>query len=171
MLTTWKGALLMKKIILFAFIIISSFVSCSISFASEITSSKNKVEISYDLIQNGDQYFNIPTEEGIIEISIEEISDYSTNLLRTIKSGTYLIKYSSPGAWKASFKTKISSGKMTSVFSGNAIPTTGTISQKNLRLINSKESRYSFIWTKGYVNNSDGIKAIISGNSLKVSGF
>lgn len=42
---------------------------------------------------------------------------------------------------------------MTSVFSGNAIPTTGTISQKNLRLINSKESRYSFIWTKGYVNN------------------
>jgi hypothetical protein len=141
-------------------------VSCSISFASEITSSKNKVEISYDLIQNGDQYFNIPTEEGIIEISIEEISDYSANLLRTIKSGTYLIKYSSPGAWKASFKTKISS-----VFSGNAIPTTGTISQKKLRLINSKESRYSFIWTKGYVNNSDGIKAIISGNSLKVSGF
>lgn len=60
---------------------------------------------------------------------------------------------------------------MTSVFSGNAIPTTGTISQKNLLLINSKESRYSFIWTKGYVNNSDGIKAIISGNSLKVSGF
>lgn len=70
MLTTWKGVLLMKKIILFAFVIISSFVSCSINFASEITSSKNKVEISYDLIQNGDQYFNIPTEEGIIEISI-----------------------------------------------------------------------------------------------------
>ena len=138
----------MKKIILFAFVIISSFVSCSISFASEITSSKNKVEISYDLIQNGNQYFNIPTEEGIIEISIEEISDYSTNLLRTIKSGTYLIKYSSPGAWKASFKTKISSGKMTSVFSGNAIPTTGTISQKKFTINQFKRKSLFFYLDK-----------------------
>lgn len=157
----------MNKILFVAIFIVSTFIGCSPSFASEINYSKNKVEISYDLIQNGNQYFNISTEKGVIAISIEEIPDNS----RTIKSGTYLIKYSSPGAWKASFKTKISSGKMTSVFSGNISPTTGTISQKNLRLINSKESRYSFIWTKGYINNSDGIKAIISGNSLKVSGF
>lgn len=161
----------MKKILLFASIIIFTFMGCSTSFANEIDSSNNEIELSYDLTQNGDQFFYVPTEEGTIEISIEEISDDSINALRTINSGTYLIKYSSPGAWKASFKTKISSGKMTSVFSGNVNPTTGTISQKNLRLINTKEARYSFIWTKGYVNNSDGIKAIISGNSLKVSGF
>ena len=161
----------MNKIFFATILIVSTLIGCSPSFANEINSSKNEIEISYDLIQNEDQHFNISTKEGTIEITIEEISDNTINALRTIKSGTYLIKYSSPGAWKASFKAKITSGKMTSVFSGNVSPTTGTISQKNLRIINSKESRYSFVWTKGYINNSDGIKATISGNSLKVSGF
>lgn len=160
----------MKKLIKMFFVLSIFFVFVKTEQAS---AEELGPEVSYDLTKGGTQIFTINTENGLdeIEISPDIPEEPLGRTPRTIRGGTYNVSYTSPGAWRASYKVSISGGKINSAHSANSSPITGSITSRRLAKISSVEARYYLTWKKQTTYINCGVRSAISGNNLNVSRF
>lgn len=140
------------------------FIQCSaISYAKEPDSLPQ--EAVYDLQKGGTQTFEVVDlngNKGIVTISEEEA-------VSRISNGTYNVKYNSIGCWTAGFKVSISNNNFTSAYSPYVNIITGSVSKKNIKLETSKKASFYFRYMIGLKETTTGVRAVISGTTLKVS--
>ena len=141
--------------------------------AEQVSADEIAPEVSYDLLEGGTQTFSVETENGIEEIEISsDVPTESRGLSpRAIRGGTYNVSYTSPGAWRASYKVSISGGRINNVHSASSSPITGSITSRRLVKNSSIEARYYLTWKKQSTYVNCGVRSVISGNNLKVSRF
>jgi len=158
----------MKKIFKVVFVLSLFFI---FGKTQQVSADELNPEVSYDLLEGGTQTFSIETENGIEEIEIAP--DVPTNGLtpRAVRGGTYNVSYTSPGAWRASYKVSISGGKISSVHSASSSPITGSITSRRLVKNSAIEARYYLTWKKQTTYINCGVRSAISGNNLNVSRF
>lgn len=119
----------------------------------------------YDLEKGGMQYFEVCDENGnIAYISVEEMP-----AVNKVSDGAYLISYTSPGAWTASFKVSITNNRIISVYSPSYIIISGSISSVGLKKISNTKATMSFLYTNTGIIFSTGVQATISNSKLIVS--
>ena len=165
-----KGVLSMKKIVKVFFVLGLFFIFAK---AEQVSADEIVPEASYNLLEGGTQSFSVETENGIEEIEISpDVTTENPELTpRAIKGGTYNVSYTSPGAWRASYKVAISGGRISSVHSASSSPITGSITSRRLVKNSSVEARYYLTWKKQSTYVNCGVRSAISGNNLKVSRF
>lgn len=156
-----------KKILLLSLVMVMVMSNLLTVNATE-SSSKTKsimTEAIYDLKKGGIQNFQIRSKnDEIVYVTIEELTRTSR-----IANGTYQVTYTVPLAWKAGFKARISSNKFTKVYDPYYTVIAGAIRQPSLTLDSSIQARYRFVYQSGALMYGTGVKAVMSGTSLKVS--
>lgn len=129
----------------------------------EIRTTAN--EAVYDISIGGTQTFEIMDKQNkIIYITVEELKSPAR-----ISNGTYKVSYLSPGAWQASYQVDISSNKISRAHSPSYTVISGEIKQTNLVKESSTKTSYYLIYYNGIIGIQTGVRATISGNSLKVT--
>lgn len=160
----------MKKIGKIFFVLSLFFIFAK---TEQVSADEIVPEVSYNLLEGGTQNYSIETENGIEEVTISpDFSVESTGpTLRTIRGGTYNVSYTSPGAWRASYKVAISGGRISNVHSASSSPITGSITSRRLVKNSSVEARYYLTWKKQSIYVNCGVRSAVSGNNLNVSRF
>ena len=140
------------------------FIQCSaISYAKEPDSLPQ--EAVYDLQKGGTQTFEIVESDGnkaIVTISEEKA-------VSRIANGSYNVKYTSVGCWTAGFKVSISNNNFTSAYSPYVNIITGSVSHRTLKLETSKKASFYFRYMIALRETTTGVRATMSGTTLKVS--
>ncbi|MGH1848739.1 DUF5626 family protein [Enterococcus gilvus] len=142
--------------------------------AEQVSADEIVPEVSYDLLEGGTQTFSVETENGLeeIEISPDTTSEGNNRFAPyAIRTGTYNVSYTSPGAWRASYKVAISGGRISNVHSASSSPITGSITSRRLVKNSSVEARYYLTWKKQSTYVNCGVRSTVSGNNLNVSRF
>ncbi|MDU5511937.1 DUF5626 family protein [Enterococcus gilvus] len=97
------------------------------SKVEQVSADEMVPEVSYDLFEGGTQSFSVETENGLEEIEISPDTTAEGNnrfAPYAIRTGTYNVSYTSPGAWRASYKVAISGGRISTVHSASSSPIT-----------------------------------------------
>lgn len=140
------------------------FIQCgAINYAKEPDSLPQ--EAVYDLQKGGTQTFEVVDSDGnkgIVTISEEEA-------VSRISNGSYNVKYNSIGCWTAGFKVSISNNNFTSAYSPYIDLKAGKAYGQRLALETSKKASFYFTYSFGVGSSLTGVRAVMSGTSLKVS--
>ena len=140
------------------------FFQCSaINYAKEPDSLPQ--EAVYDLQKGGIQTFEIIESDG--KKAIVTISKEKT--LSRISNGSYNVKYTSIGCWTAGFKVSISNNNFTSAYAPYIGLKAGKAYGQKLAVETNKKASFYFTYSFGLASNLTGVRAVISGTSLKVS--
>lgn len=157
----------MKKITKGIISMVLIFALCCVQIVIVTASEDSTIstEAIYDLEKGGVQKFEILDKNGdILDVLIEEMPGKSK-----IENGSYKVELTSKGCWKAGFNVEISGNKFTRVYSPYHATLIGTIKYEKFSVITSTQISYNFTYVINAVRINTGVKAVMSGSSLKVS--
>lgn len=118
---------------------------------------------SYDINIGGTQEFDILDKEGnVIHIIISQIASEER-----IADNSYQITCTSSGSWRAGFKVKVKDNKLVSAYDPFYTAYIGRIEGARLRLSSTKEAQYTFNYYPSVIAIPTGVRAYISGSTLK----
>lgn len=153
--------------LLLFFTVLFTFISTTTVHAYESESYECSEDAIYDLSIGGTQIFKIVDSDG----NIGYITVSEEPSLSRISNGTYKITYTEPQLWTAGFYVDIKSNSIISVKDKFYTASSGSITQSKLILESSKQASHYFSYKFGTGSSykSTGVRAIISGTSLKIS--
>ena len=130
--------------------------------AAESSLQQEEKDISYDMIKGGIQEFDVITAGGKkAHITITEVPSVTK-----VADNTYQVKYDLKGSWLAGFNVNNSFVNVSNPF---CIVRLGYISNTKLILNSDKKATYSFNYHTGAATSYTGVRATISGTTLKVN--
>lgn len=133
--------------------------------AAESSLQQEEKDISYDMIKGGIQEFDVITAGGKkANITITEVPSVTK-----VADNTYQVKYDLKGSWLAGFNVKVSNNSFVNVSNPFCIVRLGYISNTKLILNSDKKATYSFNYHTGAATSYTGVRATISGTTLKVN--
>lgn len=119
---------------------------------------------SYNINIGGTQEFDILNKEGnVIHIIISQIASEER-----IADNFYQITCTSSGSWRAGFKVKVKGNKLVSAYDPFYTAYIGRIEGTRLRLSSTKEALYTFNYYPSVIAIPTGVRAYISGSTLKI---
>ena len=152
---------------LLIFTLLFTFIPPTTVHAHENEVSKFSEEAIYDLTIGGTQIFEIMDSTGnIAYITVSEEPSLSR-----IGNGTYKVSYSEPLSWTAGFYVTIKANSITFVKDKFYSASSGSITQSKLVLESSKQAShyFTYIFKTNSIPTYTGVRATISGTSLKIS--
>lgn len=153
----------MKRLLtLFSFIFAFTVLTAVPTQAATETSSHP--DLNYNLTVGGTQSTVIKKENGQTDkIEVRE----EPNLFR-MANKTYTVTKKS-GGWKVSYKIKVKSNKIVSVFGLNAVATVGSFKSSSLKKVSSKKAAWKAIYTVGLYTKNVSCIATISNGALHIN--
>ena len=153
----------MKRLLtLFSFIFAFTFLTAVPTQAA--TETNSQPSLNYNLTVGGTQSTMIKKETGQpVEIMVKE----EPNFLR-MANKTYTVSKKS-GGWKVSYKIKVKSNKIISVFGLNAVATAGSFKSSSLKKVSSKKASWQAIYKVGLYEKNVFCIATISNGALHIN--
>lgn len=131
--------------------------------AADATTDQGKGVVSYDMELGGTQEFDVITEDGQeAHVTITEIPSATR-----VANGKYRVQYDLTGCWVAGFYVNVSNNSITSASGQYCTVKFGYINNAKLVVNNSKMATYSFYYHTGAAYSYTGVRATISGTTLK----
>lgn len=124
-----------------------------------------KVIAEYTLEEGGNKTYSSVDEYGNeVIVTISEVENKAR-----VSNGSYLITYTSPGAWEAGFTVDVSSNKFTAAYKAYYQAITGSILSAALVKDSTTQVTYNIVYKNIILSVATGVKAKITNGSIVVS--